>query len=285
MLANVGLLLAEVAGAAAFRSLALFADAAHLVSDVAGLALALVALHVTGRPSTPRHSFGFERAEVLAAQANGLLLLSAAGWVFYEAVRRLVHPVPVVGGGVIALAGIGLIVNAGSSVLVGRVAGSSLNMRAAFLHLASDAAGSLGAMVAGVSIVAWNLLRADPAISLAIGSLVLSGAWRLLRDATHVLMEGAPEGTDPEEVARVLSAQDGVRDIHHLHLWSLASDVPALSTHVVLSRDVSMRDAQRTGEQLKTVLSERFGIEHVTLELECPPSASAGGADAGPGEA
>jgi cobalt-zinc-cadmium efflux system protein len=269
LFANAALMIGEGLAGLAFRSLALLADAVHLLTDVSGLAIAVLALRLIERPATPRHSFGLERAEVLAAQANGVILLGASAWVFYEAARRLAHPVHVAGGGVLAVAAAGLVVNVGSAWLLGRVRGRSLNMRGAWLHLGADALGSLGAMVAGVIILGWDIHRADPAISLLIGALVLWAAWRLLRDTTHVLLEAAPRGMDPEAVAAALSREGGVVNVHHLHLWSVASDLPALSAHVVFAADMSMHEAQLKADNLKGMLAERFGIEHATLELEC----------------
>lgn len=267
--ANGAALVAEVVGGLAFRSLALLADAAHLLTDVAGLALAALALRLVERPATPRHSFGLQRAEVLAAQANGLLLAGASVWILVEAGRRFVHPVPVAGLGLSVVALVGLGVNVGSAALIARVRGASLNMRAALLHMASDAAGSAGALLAGVLALAWGLDRADPLVSMLIAALVLHAAWRLLRDTTHVLLEGTPRGIDPLAVEEALRSSEGVEGVHHLHLWNLASDVPALSAHVVLSGEVSMHEAQGRGERLKAMLARRFGIVHSTLELEC----------------
>jgi cobalt-zinc-cadmium efflux system protein len=153
--------------------------------------------------------------------------------------------------------------------VLGGAKGRSLNMRGAFVHLATDALGSLGAMVAGVLVLGWGLNRADPAISILIGLLVVWAAWRLLADATQVLLEGAPAGMDVEGIHEAMSTATGVRDIHHVHVWNLASDVPALSAHVVLTGNPSMHEAQLQGEHLKSMLADRFGIEHVTLELEC----------------
>jgi cobalt-zinc-cadmium efflux system protein len=142
-------------------------------------------------------------------------------------------------------------------------------MRCAFLHVALDAAGSLAALLAGVAIVLWDVPRADPIASLLIGALVLWAAWRLLVDTTHVLLEGTPEGLDAAGVEEAIVSHDGVEGVHHLHLWSLASDVPALSAHVVLAGEMSLHDAQVRGDSVKAMLAERFGIDHSTLELEC----------------
>jgi cobalt-zinc-cadmium efflux system protein len=269
LLANAALMVGELIGGLVFHSLALIADSVHLLTDVSGLAIGVLALALMRRPATSSHTFGFDRAEVLAAQANGVVLLAVSTWVIYEAVQRLAHPEHVAGAGLALVAGIGLAVNLGSAWLLRRAARESLNMQGAFLHLASDALGSLGALAAGLSIIVWDNHRVDPAASLFISALVLWGAWRLLRQTTHVLLEGTPRGMDPADVERAISAAPGVQGVHHLHLWNLASDVPALSAHVILPGDTSMHDAQVHGEALKLMLAERFGIGHATLELEC----------------
>ena len=265
---NIALLVAEVAGGIMFGSLALLADAAHLVSDVAGLGIALGALLLTARPVSTRHSFGFARAEVMAAQVSALLLLGAGVWILIEAVSRLGEPVAVQGGGLAVVATLGLVVNAGSAIVVHRAEGESLNMRASFVHLATDAAGSLGAIIAGLVIVGWGWSRADSVVSIATAVLVLWTGWGLLRESTHVLMEGTPRGLDPEKVTAAIAGVPGVLDVHHLHLWNLASDVPAASAHVVLSGQPTLREAQRTADDVRATLAEEFTLTNVTLELE-----------------
>lgn len=262
-------LVAEVVGGVVFRSLALLADAAHMTSDVAGLVVALVAQRLVERPATARHSYGMQRAEVLGAQANAVTLLVVAGWVVFEAVRRVGEPTEVVGGGLLVVAVAGLVVNLGSAVLLARSRGGSLNMHGAFVHMAVDAAGSVAAISAGVAVVVWNADWVDPAMSMVIAVLVLWSAWGLLRATAHVLLEGAPAGIDPAQVEASVAADVEVEAVHHLHLWNLASDVPALSAHVVVKGEVSLHDAQQTGDRLKALLDERFGIGHATLELEC----------------
>lgn len=266
---NSVFLVAEVAGGLAFRSSALLADAAHMTSDVAGLVIALVAQRLLERPATARHSYGMQRAEVLGAQANAITLLAVAGWIVYEAIQRLGEPTEVAGGGLLAVAFLGLVVNLGSAVLLARARGRSLNMQGAFVHMAVDAAGSVAAIAAGVAVVAWGANWVDPLMSIVIAAMVLWSAWGLLRATAHVLLEGAPSGIDPADVEATLSADEEVEAIHHLHLWNLASDVPALSAHVVVRDEVTLHDAQQTGDRLKALLDERFGIEHATLEFEC----------------
>jgi len=269
---NTALLVVEITGGIVFGSLALLADAAHLVSDVAGLGIALGALVLTARPSSSRHSFGFARAEVMAAQVSALLLLAAGVWILFEGVARLGEPVPVQGAGLAAVATLGLLVNAGSAVLIHHAQGESLNMRASFVHLATDAAGSLGALLAGVAIWAWGWASADTIVSMGTAILVLWTGWGLLRESTHVLMEGVPRSLDPGAVRAAIGQVTGVVDVHHLHLWNLASDVPACSAHVVLAGEPSLRQAQRTADQVKASLAEHFALTNVTLELEESPA-------------
>ncbi len=269
--ANGAFFFVEVFGGVAFHSLALLADASHMLSDVAGLGIALVAQSLMSRPATPRHTYGLQRAEVLGAQANGVILVAAAGWLFFEAFDRLADSPRVDGGGLVLVAALGLAVNLGSALLLARSKGSSLNMRAAFLHMILDALGSLGAVAAGIAILGWGAYWVDPAVSILIGLLVLWSAVRLLRDTTAVLMEATPRGIDPNEVDDALEGDGAVEAVHHLHLWNLASDVPALSAHVVLGGETTLHEAQLEGERLRLMLRERFGIEHATLELECHP--------------
>jgi cobalt-zinc-cadmium efflux system protein len=276
LLANASLIVAEFVGGFTFHSLSLLADAVHLLTDVSGLAIALLAIRLMRLPPNERHSFGLQRSEVLAAQGNAFILFAASFWVIVEAIRRLMHPEHVSGLGLLAVASLGLMVNLGSAWLLNRESGKSLNMRGAFLHLASDAVGSLGAMLAGVAILVWDSHRVDPAVSLLISGLVLWAAWRLLKETTHVLLEGTPAGMDIFEVERAFVDTPEVKGIHHLHVWSLASDVPALSAHVVLGEDTSMHDSQIKSEELKEMLSTRFGIEHATLEMECHAHAEHG---------
>jgi cobalt-zinc-cadmium efflux system protein len=271
LVANGVFMVVEVAGGIVFNSLALIADAAHMLSDVAGLGVALVAQHLIDRRATARHSYGLQRAEVLGAQANGLALLVVAGWVIYEAIRRIGTPADVAGGGLLVIASIGLVVNVVSAVLLARAQGRSLNMRGAFIHMAADAMGSIAAMIAGIAVLAWNADWVDPVASIAIALLVLWSAWGLLRDTAQVLLEGTPRGMDPASVEATLEADAEVEAVHHLHLWNLASDVPALSAHVVLRGEVSLHEAQASGDRLKALLERRFGITHATLELECHP--------------
>jgi cobalt-zinc-cadmium efflux system protein len=269
--ANAAFLIAEIIGGVVFNSLALLADAAHMASDVIGLTVGLVAMALMARPATDRHSFGLKRAEVLAAQVNGLILVGVSVWIIAEAVQRFGETLDIRGGGVIVVASLGLLVNLGSMMILLRSQGDSLNMRGAVLHMGADAAGSVGAIIAGVAVLVWQADWVDPAVSILIAGLVLWSAWGLLRDTTNVLLEGTPRGIDPATVGAALGSEPKVEAVHHLHLWSVASDEPALSAHVVLAGEVTLHEAQERGDELKAMLAERFGIDHATLELECHP--------------
>jgi cobalt-zinc-cadmium efflux system protein len=266
---NGGYLLVEIAGALIFNSLALLADAAHMLSDVVGLGIALAAQRLAMRPATARHTYGFQRAEVLGALANAVVIGAATTWIVFEAIGRLRDPQSVEGGGLLLVAAAGLIVNAWSALVIRRSQGTSLNMRGAFVHMWADALGSIGVIVAAIGVLAWDATWLDPAASLAIAAIVIWSAWGLLRATLQVLLEGAPSHLRSEEIENALADESGVESVHHLHLWSLASDVPALSAHVVLGGEPTLHDAQNKGDEIKLMLEERFGISHATLELEC----------------
>lgn len=269
LVANGAFLVVQVVAGIAFGSLALIADSAHMASDVVALALALLAQKLTTRPASNRNTYGMLRAEVLAAQANAAALVLISGWVIYEAVQRFSNPQSIDGLGVVIVGLLGLGVNAGSAWIISRSSGDSLNLRGAFLHLASDAAGSFGVVIAGVVVMATGADWVDPLVSILISILVLVAAWHLLRDATRVLLEGVPKGLDVDAVERALGSADGVEAVHHLHVWSIGSETPALSAHIVLTGELTLHAAQARGDALKTQLADQFGIEHATLELEC----------------
>ena len=266
---NAVFFLAEIVGGVAFHSLALMADAAHMFTDVVALAVALLAIGLTRRPSTERHTFGLERAEVLGALVNGLALLVAGVWIVVEGIHRIGSPTDVAGGGVLVVASIGIVVNVASAIVLGRSQGRSLNMRGAVVHMVTDAIGLAGTCVAAIAVLVADATWADPTVSLGIAALVLYAGGRLLVDTVHVLLEGTPFGMNSTEVEATLLSAPGVEAVHHLHLWSLASDVPALSAHVVVEGEVSLHDAQEIGDDLKERLAQQHGIVHATLELEC----------------
>ena len=238
-------------------------------SDVAGLIIALIAQSLIRRPASARRTFGLRRAEALGTQANAVLILASALWIFIEGAQRIGNPPDVAGGGLLAVATIGLAVNVVSAVLLGRARGRNLNMHGAFVHMSADAAASLGAIAAGIGILVFNAQWLDPAMSLVIGLLIVWSAWGLLRDATNVLLESAPRHLDSAEITAALGSMTGVEAVHHLHVWEIGSELPALSVHVVVADDPPLHEAQLLGDQLRALLDERFGIQHATIELEC----------------
>lgn len=269
LIANAMFMIVEFVGGIVTGSLALLADAGHMLSDVAALTVALVAHRLLLRPPSDRHTYGLQRAEVVGAQLNSLILLGLAGWLVFESVRRFQNPTDVEGGGVAVVAFLGLLVNAGSALLLHRHKGSSLNLHGAFLHMTLDALGSVVALAAGLGIFFFGEDRLDAGASLLIALLIVWSAWDLLRDSIHVLLEGTPKGIDRGEVERSLTQDPAVESVHHIHVWNLASDVPALSAHVVVADESTLHEAQLHSDRLKEMLRERFGIEHSTLELEC----------------
>jgi cobalt-zinc-cadmium efflux system protein len=260
-----GYMVAEFVGGWLTNSLALLADAGHMLSDVAALALSWFAVWIAERPSDSRRTYGYYRAEILAALVNGATLIAISLMIFYEAFRRFGHPPEVQGGMMMAIAIGGLVVNVASLFILGGGGHENLNVRGAWLHVATDALGSVGAIVAGVFIwlLGWNWV--DPVASLLIGLLVIHSSWRLLRESVSVLMESAPRGIDVDEVRGALLDAEGVRAVHDLHIWTITSGMPALSVHVVT--DEPAGSMQLLG-RLRALLHERFEIDHVTIQIE-----------------
>ncbi len=255
----------EVVGGVLTDSLALLADAVHMLSDNVALALALFALWLARKPSTPERTYGYKRAEVLAALANGVVLVALAIWIFYEAIQRLSDPPDVLGGWMLAIAFAGIAVNVAAGVVLNRARGANLNVEAAFRHVLADLAGSVGVAVAALVIVLTGWLQADPLVSLAIGVLVLASSWSILRDSTSILLEAAPRGLDTRTVGEALTAHPGVVEVHDLHVWTITSGFPALSAHVLVGRG---EDCHGTRRELERELAARFGIEHTTLQVD-----------------
>jgi len=260
---------AEVIGAVITGSLVLFADAAHMAADAAGLGLSLLAAFFAARPATDRRTFGYARAEILAAMANSVLLLAMAGFILYEAIRRLVSPADVGSGLLIVFGVIALAANAVSLVLLRQGQAESLNLRGAFLEVASDTLGALAVIVTGVIIETTGFTRADPIASLAVGLLILPRTWRLLRETVDVLLEASPRGMDLNEVRQHMTRLSGVRDVHELHAWTITSGLPVLSAHVVV--DAELFDDGRCFsmlDRLQDCLRGHFDVEHSTFQLE-----------------
>ena len=268
----VGYMVAEVIGGLLTHSLALLADAGHMLSDAASLALALFALWIAGRPSTPKRSFGYHRTEILAALANGATLLVVAVVIVLEAVERLRQPLLVEGRTMMLIAVGGLLINlAGLWVLSGS-RGDSLNVRGAWLHVLADTLGSVQAIAAGALIWAFGWQWADPLASVLIALLVLWSSWSLLKDSLHILMEGTPSHINAAEVRRAIATVEGIREVHDLHIWTITSGFESLSVHARVSRrnrDSILGDIQR-------LIRERFSIDHSTIQLEGEEGCEAG---------
>ena len=245
-------------------SLALVADAGHMVNDAGALALAAAAAWFAKRPASRLHSYGFGRAEFIAALANSVGLLVLVAWLAVSAVRRLQDPQPVAGEAVSVTAALGLAVNIFVAWLLSR-GGKNLNTRAALLHVAGDLLGSVAALIAGVVITFTGWMPIDPLLSLVIAALIVVSSLRLLREALHGLMEGVPLDLSLEEIGRAIASVPGVVSVHDLHVWSVAPDKPMLSAHVMV------KDLQRWENVLagsRALLLERYGIEHITLQPE-----------------
>ncbi len=258
-------LVAEVIGGIAAHSLALLADAGHMLTDVGALGLSLFALWFAQRPATPEKTYGYLRLEILAALLNGATLIVISAVIFYEAYHRLSTPEPVNGGLMLAVAVAGLVVNIVAAVLLQRGAGHSLNIRGAYLHVVGDLLGSLGAIAAAIIILTTGWTPADPLISVLVGLLILFSSWKLVRESVDVLLESVPSHIDLAEVRGVLDGIPGVEDVHDLHVWTVTSGVLAMSGHAVVSQPGDHQDAL---DEIHQRMEERFGIRHVTFQLE-----------------
>ena len=255
----------EVVGGLVAGSLALLADAAHMLSDNASLGIALFAAWLAGRPAGPSRTFGYRRAEILAALFNGVTLVALSIWIFIEAAERLGDPPEVEAGLMLGIAVAGLLVNLAAARILQRHSAESLNVSAALRHVLADLLGSLGVIVAAVVILTTGWEYADPAVSVLIGVLVLGSSWGILRDSTQILLEGSPPGTDVQEVGRAMAAMAGVTQVHDLHVWTITSGFPALAAHVLVGRDV---DCHLKRLELEAMLRDRFGLEHTTLQVD-----------------
>jgi cobalt-zinc-cadmium efflux system protein len=255
----------ELVGGLLTGSLALLADAAHMLSDNLALTLALVAVWLAGRPSTPERTFGYQRVEILAALANGIILVALAIWIFVEAWGRLTDPPEVLAGWVAIVAVAGLSVNLASAAILERAGHDTLNMRAALRHVLADALGSAGVLLAAFVILVTGWRYADPLAGMAIALLILASSWTVLRDSVHILLEGAPRGIDARALGRRLTDVPGVVEVHDLHVWTITSGFPALAAHVLVERG---DDCHARRRELEELLLREFGIEHTTLQVD-----------------
>lgn len=276
-------MVAELVGGFLANSLALLADAGHMLSDVGALALSLFALWMSQKPATPRRTYGYYRTEILAALANAATLIGISLFIFVEAYRRFQQPEAVAGLTVMWIAAGGLAVNVAGLFVLHGGKDDSLNLRGAWLHMLTDALGSVGAILGGLAVYAFGWRWADPAVSVAIAVLVLYSSWHLLRESVNVLLEGTPGHIDLEAVRGAMLQVDGVEEVHDLHVWTITSGMEAMSGHVVVGDRVERRQSGEILSDLHCMLHDRFGLHHLTIQIEprgfeehpCVPLASA----------
>lgn len=262
---TLGYMVAEAVGGWWANSLALAADAGHMFSDAGALGLSLFAIWIAQKPPTPEHSYGYYRAEILAALANGASLVVISGIICWEAIARMTSPPAVQGPVMMGIAVGGLLVNAVGLAILHSSRGESLNVQGAWLHLLTDALGSLATIVSGALVWALGWNWADPVASIVIGLLVIYSAWWLLSEAVAILMQRAPRHIQVDQVRSALLALPGVRDIHDLHVWTITGGIDSLSAHVIVSGDPSPRDLLAS---IRELLHANFQIDHVTIQLE-----------------
>lgn len=265
---TAGFMIIEVVGGVWTGSLALMADAGHMLTDVGGLSMSLLAVWFAQKPPTSMNTFGYFRTEILAALANGVVLFLVAGFILYEAFQRIWTPPEIQSGPMLLIAVIGLAVNLLSMVFLHQGAGESLNVRGAYMEVLSDALASIGVIVAAVIIQTTGVYVVDPLISAAIGLFILPRTWALMRQALHILMEGVPPHLDIRDIEAAMATVPGVCAVHDLHVWTLTSGKDAMSSHVIVE-DLTAGD--RILRALHRLLHERFGIEHTTIQVELEP--------------
>lgn len=264
---TAGILILEFVGGLLTNSLALLSDSGHMLSDVTALALSLLAARFATRPASPSKTYGYHRFEILAALLNAVALFVVAGFIAWEAVGRMFEPPEVSSLPMMAIAAVGLLANLASAWALmskGDVK-NNVNLRSAYLHVLSDALGSIGAIVAGLVIYAFGWTIADPIISVVVAVLILRSAWGVIKNTLHVLMEGAPGSIDHQQVKQALANLDGVLDVHDLHIWTITSGMDSISCHLRID---DLADGQRLLQQALRLLEERFGVLHATVQIE-----------------
>lgn len=262
---TAGFMVVEIVGGLVTGSLALLADAGHMFSDSFSLFLALGAVILAARPVTAQRTFGYKRVEILAALVNGVLLVVVAAWIVVEAIHRLTEPREILGGGMLAIAFAGLLVNLLAAWVLSRSSGDSLNVKAALRHVFADVAGSVGVILAAVVILLTGWDPADAIISVVISLLIAASAWSILRESVDILLEAAPSDLDTEEIGKAMAAVEAVEEVHDLHVWEITTGMPMLSAHVLVGPQT---DCHRARLLTEVMLRERFGIDHSTLQVE-----------------
>ena len=264
----LGLMAGEVIAGIVANSLALFSDAAHMLTDAAAIGLSLLALRLSRRPPGGAMTFGLKRVEILSAQVNGVTLLVLAVVIGIEAVRRLIDPPSVEGGLVLFVALAGIAVNLAATAVLAGANRESLNVEGSYQHILTDLYAFIGTAIAAILIITIGFERADPIVSVLVAGLMLRSAYSLLRDSGRVFLEAAPKGVDPDQIGRRMCEQPGVVEVHDLHVWEVTSEFPALAAHVIVRRDA---DCHLARLELASLLEDEFGIHHTTLQVEHEP--------------
>ena len=261
-------MLVEVAGGILSGSLALLADAGHMLTDTMALALSAIAFRMSSRPADAKRSYGYQRFQILAAFVNGLSLLVIVGWILVEAIQRILQPAPVMGRTMLMVAAAGLFVNVIVFLVLHGGDRENLNMRGAALHVLGDLLGSVAAVSAALIILTTGWMPIDPILSVGVAMLIFRSAWHLVKRSGHILLEGAPEWLDVAEMqAKIVASNPEVKEIHHVHVWGLTPQHPMLTMHVALQE--IQADATATIRSVKALLRDEYGISHSTIEVEC----------------
>lgn len=278
LILTAAFMLVEVAGGLWSGSLALLADAGHMLTDSMALALAALALRFSSRPADAKRSFGYHRFQILAAFVNGLTLLAIVAWILFEALQRFMDPPAVMGGLMLVVAVAGLLVNLVAFVVLHGGDQSNMNIRGAALHVFGDLLGSIAAIAAAIVILLSGWMPIDPILSVVVACLILHSAWRLVQSSAHILLEGTPEWLDVDQMQQSLTANvPYIAGIHHVHVWGLTPQYLMLTMHITLSRDHA--DATVVVRQVKKLLNDDFGIRHSTIEIEIDACADEQGAN------
>ncbi len=268
---NVLLIVVLVIAGARYHSLVLIAAATHQLTDAAGIGFSIAALAISLRPASLRHSYGFARLEVLAALINGMILIATTMWILWEAIGHLQHPTVSDGSAVSVVAVLGGIVSLAAAAIVQRSGGKSLAIRANMYHFMADSVSWIVTVFAGLVTQLTGFDRTDPIAAILISVLIVAATWNLITRTAEVLLEATPRSVNPQSVTEMILEQGDISAVHHLHIWSLGSEIPALSAHLVFGESTDLHSAQEKVDRIKELLSSRFGIEHATLETECHP--------------
>jgi cobalt-zinc-cadmium efflux system protein len=259
---------AEIIGGIISGSLALISDALHNLSDAVSVIISYIAIKLKSKDNSPRHTFGFKRAEILAAVINSSVLVAISVYLIYQAVLRFQHPEPIKGALMTIVASIGLGANVAGTLLLKRDAKSSMNIRSSYFHLLSDAVSSVAVIAGGMAIILWNIYWIDPILTILISIYITRESFKILFEAMHVLMEGAPPDISINEIQTAVEELDEVENIHHVHIWMVGENDVHLEAHIDVL-DMMISKSNKIGDEIENLLKNKFGINHVTLQFEC----------------